>query len=58
MGNDDNLKVIEQTEIKLYKRIYLKFIELNEAVLQYLKEDERRQTKTTCLSLNCQVLGI
>lgn len=39
MENDENLIHIEQTELKRYKKLYEEFIELNQEVNRYLKEE-------------------
>lgn len=39
MENDENLIHIEQTEMKHYKKLYEEFIELNQSMNLYLKEE-------------------
>lgn len=46
MEDDDNLIHIEQKELKSYKKLYEEFIELNQSVKLYLKEDESEADQT------------
>lgn len=43
MENDENLIHIEQTEMKRYKKLYEEFIELNQSMNLYLKEESEAE---------------
>ncbi|KAG7494386.1 hypothetical protein JOB18_029634 [Solea senegalensis] len=46
MEDDDNWIHVEQKEMKSYKKLYEEFVELNQSVKLYLKEDEIEDDQT------------